>query len=156
MLLTMSDRNKSPTNKPLAAQDNTSQIDKANTIPMVRKGGRQVHSPFYSLVLSRGYTDLRQFSRSAKISYSHLTHIICGRYSPRLKTMQQISSALSIDIRRLSTLIAQEVQWRRKHLKVQPSKLKWRENLSDKFSSPVPELKLESGMDAPDDNDPTQ
>jgi len=120
---TMSDRNKSPTNQPLAAQDNTM---------AVAKGGRQVNSPFYSMVLSRGYKDLREFSQSAGISYSHLTHIIRGTYSPRLKTMQQITKALSIDIRKLSTLIQQEVQWRRTHLKVQPLKLKWRENLSNK------------------------
>ncbi len=126
-MLLMSDRNKSPTNQTAAPYQKT--IDTVvttdtNSAPAIPKHGRQIHSPFYSLVLSRGYKSMRSFSKSAKISYSHLTHILCGTFSPRLATHEHLASHLRINLDQLSQLIAEEVQWRRTVLNVQPSKAK--------------------------------
>ena len=127
-MLLMSDRNKSPTNQTAAPYQKTIDIDtevgNANSAPAIPKHGRQIHSPFYSLVLSRGYKSMRSFSKSAKISYSHLTHILCGTFSPRLATHERLASHLRINLDQLSQLIAEEVQWRRTVLNVQPSKAK--------------------------------
>ena len=52
------------------------------------------------LVLQRGWSQ-NQFADAAEVSRGHLSHVLGGKKSPTLRTMEKIAKALDVEVRDL-------------------------------------------------------